>query len=120
MITPQNQPSDKKDNQNNQNNQNNENKENNNTHAFIKELSIVIIVYSVIFLTLTLTVSHIDVLRNNSFLRGLLAISMLSFSYNNIQAFKYFFIHKTLLALLILIVIFHYFNITEKRVSHIF
>jgi hypothetical protein len=110
MITPQNQPSDKKDNQNNEND----------NHTFIKELSIVIIVYSVIFLTLTLTVSHIDVLSNNSFLRGLLAISMLSFSYNNIQAFNSFFIHKTLLALLILIIIFHYFNITEKKVSHIF
>ena len=107
MITPQNQNS-------------KTNKENNNKQAFLKELSIVIIVYSVIFLTLTLTVSHIEVLKNNSFLRGLLAISMLSFSYNNIEAFNSFFIHKTLLALLILVIIFHYFNITEKKVSHIF
>lgn len=104
MITPQNKSSET----------------NNNKQAFVKELSIVIIVYSVIFLTLTLTVSHVDVLKNNSFLRGLLAISMLSFSYNNIKAFNSFFIHKTLLALLILIIIFHYFNITEKKVSHIF
>ena len=107
MITPQNQNS-------------KTNKENNNKQAFLKELSIVIIVYSVIFLTITLTVSLIEVLKNNSFLRGLLAISMLSFSYNNIEAFKSFFIHKTLLALLILVIIFHYFNITEKKGSHIF
>lgn len=104
MITPQNKSSET----------------NNNKQDFIKELSIVITVYSVIFLTLTITVSHVDVLKNNSFLRGLLAISMLSFSYNNIEAFNSFFIHKTLLALLILVIIFHYFNITEKKVSHIF
>ncbi len=114
MITPQIQTSDK------ENKENKENNRDNKQHAFIKELSIVVIVYSVIFLTLTLTVSHIEVLKNNSFLRGLLAISMLSFSYNNIEAFNSFFIHKTLLALLILVIIFHHFNITEKGVSHIF
>ena len=91
-----------------------------NAKHFAKELTLIIVIYVTIYFIITLSVSHIQVLQENSFLRGLLAISLLSFVYGYFEVFKTFFIHKTLLSLLIISVFFSIFNITEKKVAHLF